>query len=47
MWYPLKRMLKQSKSRIIYFESGMGRKKALEAILREQGFSDQLEQYRI
>jgi len=42
-WYPLKLMLTLKKSRMLFFESRRQRKEMLEAILSEQGFTNQLE----
>ena len=46
-WYPIKLMLSLKKSRMLYFESRRQRKEVLEAILTEQGFHDQLDQYTV
>ena len=46
-WYPLKLMLNAKKSRMLYFETRRERKEALVAILTEQGFQSQLDQYRV
>ena len=46
-WYPLKMMLSLKKSRMLFFETRRQRKEVLEAILTEQGFTNQLDQYSI
>ena len=40
IWYPVKLLLSQTKSRLIYFKSDRERQHGITAILKEQGFSD-------
>ena len=40
IWYPVKLLLSQTKSRLIYFKSDRERNQGIAAILKEQGFSD-------
>ena len=46
-WYPIKLMITERKSRMLYFASRTERKNMLEAVLAEQGFKDQLDQYAV
>ena len=44
-WYPLKLMITPNKSRNLFFDSRRERREVLSAILTEQGFESQLDQY--
>ena len=46
-WYPLKLMLNERKSRMLYFETRKERKEMLGRLLQEQGFETQMDQYEI
>lgn len=46
-YYPVKIILPEGKSRLVYFPTRQDRKKALMAVLAAQGFQNQLDQYEL